>query len=329
MNNTNDFPVDAVITWVDGNDTDWQKKINTYKETKIDFSKKRESVRYNSIGEIDIALKSIIKYADFVRNIYLVTDNQKPDTFEKLKKSAAKNNIALKVIDHTIIFKDFESYLPSFNSASICSLLFRIPHLSEHFIVFNDDTFLMRKTTISDFFKNGNPVIRGKWQQFDENRTLRKMYHSFLKLIGKPKKKKGVSFKKFQQKSAKLAGTKKYLRRFHTPVSMRKSTLVNFFKGNNLLEENIKHRFRNENQFIISSLSENLEIKNKTYHLEKRNQLTYFRSYKNHSIVKLKLSNFLTNENKLFMTFQSLEKATPKTLKYILNWIENRISTIN
>ena len=83
-----------------------------------------------------------------------------------------------------------------------------------------------------------------------------------LSIFGKKEKKGG--FKTFQQTSAKLAGVKKYVRRFHTPVSLRKSTLENFFKDNELLESNIKFRFRNKDQFIISSLAEHLEIKNNT-----------------------------------------------------------------
>ena len=54
--------VDAVITWVDGNDKIWQQKLNEHAEVKIDFKKKEQSVRYNSIGEIQIAIKSILKF---------------------------------------------------------------------------------------------------------------------------------------------------------------------------------------------------------------------------------------------------------------------------
>jgi hypothetical protein len=144
--------------------------------------------------------------------------------------------------------------------------------------------------------------------------------------LGIPKKNNAISFKKFQQTSAKLALTKTYVRRFHTPVCVRKSTLEEFFQGNNLLEENIKHRFRNENQFIVSSLSEHLEIKNKSYHFRENTQLTYFRSYKSHFMVKLKLNWFSKNTKKLFMTFQCLELADPKTISYIFTWIDKRLN---
>ena len=318
--------IDAVIPWVNGNDLIWQKKINSYLEVKIDFNKRKESERYNSIGELNFVIKSIIKHANFIKNIYLVTDNQIPDSFENLKKLAIHNGINLVIIDHKVIFKDFEQYLPCFNSCSIISLLFRIPNLSEHFIIFNDDVFLMRDTKSTDFFINNIPVIRGKWKEYYENQYFRNLYYKFLSIFKKPKPNKSRGFKNFQQNSAILAGVdNRYLRRFHTPVSVRKSTIQNFFKDNDLLENNIKHRFRDNSQFIISSLSENLEIKNNTYFYKKKTQLSYFRSYKSLIIVKLKLLWFSVNKNKLFMVFQSLELANNKTQSYVLNWLNKRL----
>ena len=99
--------IDAVITWVDGNDKKWQNKINEFKDVKINFNRKQESARYNSIGEIDIAIKSIIKYASFIRNIYLVTDNQEPEFFENLQSLARKKEINLILVDHKVIFNKF------------------------------------------------------------------------------------------------------------------------------------------------------------------------------------------------------------------------------
>ncbi len=318
--------VDAVITWVDGNDKNWQEKINAYSESKINFSSETHLKRYNSIGEIDVAIKSIIKFAPFIKTIFLVTDNQAPESFDSLKSLAQNKNINLQLIDHKVLFNGFEEYLPTFNSCTIGSMLFNIPNLSEHFIIFNDDTFIMREVSITDFFINGEPIIRGEWQPFNENRTLRNTYHSLLSSLGKPIKKNKTSFKKLQQNSAKLALMDKYVRRFHTPVCVRKSTLTNFFKKDAVLRENIKHRFRNENQFIISSLSEHLEIKNNTYHYRNESQLTYFQSYKTLWLTKLKLNWFEKDKSKLFITFQSLDMANDKILEYILTWLEKQLN---
>jgi len=326
-NELNDSAIDVVIMWVDGNDKNWQQKINKYSETTIDFNDKEQSVRYNSIGEIDIAIKSIIKYAPFVRNVFLVTDNQKPINFDDLRLLASEKKIKLSIVDHTVIFRDYEEFLPCFNSRSIASVLHRIPDLSEHFLIFNDDTFLMRNTKISDFFIDGYPVLRGEWKKFYEDQVFRKLYYKCISLLGfSKKKKKRAGFKKAMQLSAKMAGASKYIRRLHTPIPIRKSTILAFFKNNELLKSNIQHKFRSEDQFLIESLSNHLEIENKTYHYLKDTQLTYFRSYKKPKKVQLKLENSLNDTSKLFITFQSLEMADTDTLMYILDWIENRLN---
>lgn len=322
--------VDAIIPWVNGNDKNWQKKLNEYSDIKIDFNKKKESVRFNSIGEIDIAIKSIIQHAPFFKNIYLITDNQKPDSFDKLYELANLSGINLKIIDHKVIFRDYEEYLPCFNSTSIITLLHRIPNLAEHFVLFNDDTFVMRDTIISNYFKDGFPVLRGVWQKYYEDQKLRTFYNNFINSTKINKKHKKATLKKSMQAGAKLAKDKKnvYLRRFHTPISMRKSTLEHYFEANEeILKNNIKYRLRdNDNQFITETLANHLEIKNNTYHYNSNTQLTYFRSYKNLVITRLKLYWFSINKKKLFMTFQSLEMADKKTQKLILDWINQRIN---
>jgi hypothetical protein len=321
----NEFVIDAVITWVDGSDEKWQKKINQYANRKIDWGNKRDTLRYNSIDEIDIAIKSVLKNAPFIRTIFLVTDAQKPKSFDKLKEIANSHQINLELVDHTVIFRDFEDCLPSFNSCSIITMLYRIPSLSEHFLIFNDDTFLMKPTTINDYFIDGYPVIRGKWSKYYEDQHLRTLYYKTLSLIGIKKDLSFPGYKKAQQKSAKLLGLKKYLRRDHTPVSLRKSTLENYFNEREILHNNVKFRFRNESQFIISSLSTHLEIINNTYKIKNNFQLSYFQSYKSFSLIRFKLFLYDISKSKLFMCFQNLELADGKTLDYILCWIDKRL----
>jgi hypothetical protein len=115
------------------------------------------------------------------------------------------------------------------------------------------------------------------------------------------------------------------LRRDHTPVSLRKSTLEKYFNDREILHNNVKYRFRSENQFIISGLSTHLEIINKTCKIKNDFQLSYFQSYKSFYLVKLKLFLYDISKSKLFMCFQNLELAEGKTLDYILNWIDKRL----
>lgn len=318
------YAIDAVITWVDSSDENWQIKINKFSEKKIDWNKKTESLRFNSINEIEIAILSIIKFAPFIKNIYLVTDNQQPENFLNLQKVAGKNKVNLQLVDHNIIFRNYKEYLPSFNSCSIITMLYQIPNLSEHFVIFNDDTFLMRETTEKDFFIDGLPVIRGRWDSFYEDKFFRKIFIGIKSIFKKVSVQK-TGYKLAQQKSAKLLGLKKYIRRDHTPVSIRKSTLEEYFNQYpEFLDNNVKHRFRDNSQFIISSLSNHLEVIKGKFILNKDFQLSYFQSY-NLISVKFKLARFDKVKSKKFMCFQSLELAPKQTLNYILNWIDNKL----
>jgi hypothetical protein len=315
-NNKNNFidemPIDVVLPWVDGNDEKHRSKMLPYVEDKSKVQSEKFRTRFDHVNEIKYAVDSILKFAPFIRNIYLVTDKQTPDFLAKEENAEFYNKVS--IIDHSLIFSGYEKYLPTFNNRPIDTCLYRIPDLAEHFIYFNDDVFLINKTQPEDFFKNGWPILRGKWTKFEENR-IKKMFR-------KPK----VGHKTAQQIAAKHLGFQKYYRFRHTPHPLRKSTFENYFKENeNILIENIKHKFRNENQFTPQGLANHLEIKNKTCVLKSDLQLMYFRSYKKPLFwYKFKLNT--TSKGKLFLGLQSLDLCPPTILAYILNWLDKRLN---
>lgn len=118
--------------------------------------------RWNSADELSYCLISIATHAPWLRHIWLVTDDQKPD----LSRVPAGLQSRLSIIDHKTIFRGFESVLPTFNSLSIESVLCRIPDLAESFLYFNDDVFLTAPLHPEDVFCDGMPVLRGRWVDF-------------------------------------------------------------------------------------------------------------------------------------------------------------------
>jgi hypothetical protein len=64
------------------------------------------------------------------------------------------------VIHHDEIFPDTQ-HLPTFNSYAIECHLHRIPHLSERFLAFNDDTFATRPIPVTSQFRDSVPVMYG------------------------------------------------------------------------------------------------------------------------------------------------------------------------
>ncbi|WP_180369763.1 stealth family protein, partial [Oenococcus oeni] len=143
-NNQNDKTIDFVIDWVNGQDISWQAKRAKYLENKEDAS----SARFRDWGFLKYWFRSVEKNAPWVNKIYLITDNQKPD-FLNL------NSEKIKIVDH----KDFipDSFLPLFNSNAIEIGMHNIPGLSKQFVFFNDDMFINKKVSPTDFFKNGFP----------------------------------------------------------------------------------------------------------------------------------------------------------------------------
>ena len=129
----NNSPIDAVITWVDGNDPLHQKKMAKILSLEENKRLYVGSSKYKQIGEIYFCVLSIIKFAPFVRNIFIVSDSQVPE-FVKKKNL---NDHRVKVVDHKEIFKGLSDFTPTFNPRCIEALLHRIPGLSERFIYFN------------------------------------------------------------------------------------------------------------------------------------------------------------------------------------------------
>jgi hypothetical protein len=143
------FPIDVVYTWVDGTDAQWQRRraqVNgeTY------HAESASEARFLSRDELRFSLRSLHAYAPWVRDVYLVTDEQVPAWLDTARPG-------LRVVSHKEIFGD-PAVLPVFNSHAIESQLHHIDGLAEHFLYFNDDMFLGRPVAPQTFFLgNGLP----------------------------------------------------------------------------------------------------------------------------------------------------------------------------
>lgn len=313
------FDIDAVILWVDGSDENHIQKLSQYVENKSLLDKKGFLTRYLQVDEIEYCVKSIQRFAPYVRNIYIITDNQIPSFLKNQPNNSEFENV--KIIDHKVIFKGFEQYLPTFSGFPIETMMSRIPDLAEHFIHFNDDMFIVKETKSTDFFTaNGYPVLRGKWANFDKSK-----FKEFLRKIGVKKRRiSKVTYKKTQENSATLLGMNKYIKLSHTPFPMRKSTLNDYFNNNfEALHANIQSRFRYPLNYMIQSHSAHLEILNTTYELKKNYNLVHFGSTEK-SMLWIKSKLFLTekDKSKLFVNIQSLDLYPKEKIDYILNWLD-------
>jgi hypothetical protein len=139
------YPIDIVITWVDGNDAEWLAEKKKY--TAGTNTDDRVS-RYRDWDNLHYIFRGIEKFAPWVNKVFFVT-------WGHLPKWLNKEHPKLRIVNH----KDYipAEYLPTFNTNPIELNFHRIKELSEHFIYFNDDIFLLKSTKPKDFFKNGKP----------------------------------------------------------------------------------------------------------------------------------------------------------------------------
>ena len=87
-------------------------------------------------GELYYCLQGITTYLPWIRHIWLVTMRpQRPTYVNQFPK--------VRVIHHDQIYTN-SNWLPTFNSQSIETQLANIPGLSEHFLYFNDDSWVGR-----------------------------------------------------------------------------------------------------------------------------------------------------------------------------------------
>lgn len=137
--------MDAVITFVNGNDPVWQR---AYAQTTSQVVLKK---RYRDWGFLPYLLRGIEQNMPYIGNIFLVvsTESQVPDWI---------NRNAVRVVLHADIIPS--EYLPTFNSTTIELFLHRIPGLSEQFVYFNDDLFPVSPLPESNLFREDKIVTR-------------------------------------------------------------------------------------------------------------------------------------------------------------------------
>ena len=138
--------IDIVILWVDGEDPSWIENKRFWQKESGILDENKE--RYRDWGNLPYLFRGIEKYAPWVNNVFLVTDNQKPDWLNECYEK-------ITVVDHREIID--KKYLPTYNSNAIEMNLHKIDKLSQNFVYFNDDMFLIDHTRAEDFFVNGVP----------------------------------------------------------------------------------------------------------------------------------------------------------------------------
>ncbi|MBR5336716.1 MAG: Stealth CR1 domain-containing protein [Lachnospiraceae bacterium] len=146
-NSIKENSIDIVLPWVDPSDEKWRESRKKYASEQMDTSDNRD-MRFRDWDNLQYLFRGIQKYAPWVRKVHFVTCGHLPGWLntecEKL---------------HIVRHEDYipKEFLPTFSSHTIELNMHRIEGLSDHFIYFNDDIFIIDELKEEDFFHNGLP----------------------------------------------------------------------------------------------------------------------------------------------------------------------------
>lgn len=140
--------IDFVVTWVDMDDPAWQAEFEKYSGKGDNAKNGVSKARFRDYGFLRYWFRGVEKFAPWVRKIHFVTCGQKPEWLDT-------DNPKIHLVNH----RDYipEQFLPLYNSAVIELYMHRIPGLSEHFVYFNDDFYIINRISEERFFRNGLP----------------------------------------------------------------------------------------------------------------------------------------------------------------------------
>lgn len=140
-----DFPIDVVYTWVDGEDPAWlERKLAAALASSSNMAHLSHDFLFRDHQELRYSLRSLEQFAPWVRNVYLVTDDQTPDWLDP-------GHPRLRIVHHSELFGTAGA-LPTFNSHAIEARLHHLDGLAEHYLYLNDDFFFGRPVPPSLFF---------------------------------------------------------------------------------------------------------------------------------------------------------------------------------
>ena len=138
--------IDFVLPWVDDSDPVWQQEFDKYTPGETYHNTK---ARFRDWDNLHYIFRAFESFTPWVNKVFLIT-------YGHLPKWLKTDHKKLVVVNH----QDYidKKHLPVFSSHPLEINLHRIEGLSDHFVYFNDDTFLLQPLGPEIFFKDNLPV---------------------------------------------------------------------------------------------------------------------------------------------------------------------------
>lgn len=174
------FPIDMVVTWVNGTDPAWQRRRDAvWQAVSNPSAADNTAERYMPGGtcapdaELTVCLRSAATFAPWLRTIWVVVDDgQTTLPRPHAEYYCGDGQPTLRTVPHSVIFRACgippAIALPTFNSHAIEACLWAIPGLAQQFLYANDDCYFANDVLPGDFFDvTGAPVntftVRHRW----------------------------------------------------------------------------------------------------------------------------------------------------------------------
>jgi hypothetical protein len=153
--------IDIVYTWVDGSAALFREQLNKLqtsqkKKFPSSHSSSSNSARYRDFQELKYSIRSLFAhFLPHVNNIFIITNGQMPHFLNSSKVyQLAHHTIKLRILSHSELYPPEDLIaLPTFNSNSIETVLYRIPNLTNKFLYLNNDFYFNYPVPLSDWIE--------------------------------------------------------------------------------------------------------------------------------------------------------------------------------
>lgn len=316
------YIIDALVPWVDGDDPRLQAKRQPYLDPKAARNDDvAGATRYKSIGEIRYCIASILRFAPFIRTIWIMTDGQDPGLDAFLDRNFPDRRTSVRIVDHSVIFKGYEYALPVFNSNAIEAVMWNIPDMAEHILYFNDDFMLTAPVRPEDFFPAEDRVVCfGSWFWAPFERFLR-----WIKPIQKGRR--VIGFKDLMLNALDLmGGGQRFINLGHTPRPLLKNWFEKWaVQRPDMVALNLKGRFREPFHFQAQEpFYLDMARQGRVTLVPEESKTLYFKRRDARDYVARKLAAFDASD-KPFACFNSLDYCTEEEQQQVLTWLRKRL----
>ena len=155
------FPIDIIVPYVDENDKAWQADFNKYKQKEIKAGIQKETnaqafakERVRDWEAFRYWFRGVEQNCPWVNKVFLVVQRK-----SQIPTWLNQKHPKLRIVLHEEFIP--AELLPVFSTLIIEAFYYRIPDLSEHFIVSNDDFYFINSIPEELFFNKNGKIQQG------------------------------------------------------------------------------------------------------------------------------------------------------------------------